>query len=525
MRVSILEMNTQIVNCKAVVQEGPRKGETCKFPPLENGYCGRHIRNKEYDDGISEGKKWCRFFFRGCNNTTIKSSTACDTCKNKKHEGKDICKHEGCPHHTKDDFCKKHERDVYYIEEKEKGFKYCDIARGCFSICNGDKKSCDECLEKFRIQDKERFDERKQLHIALKNVNSIVRICVDCGKDFDMYKTFQNNESKRCKHCNTSQHNQDIKRNETRSINRNYKNESFNNKERYYKEYINNAIKRDYEFKLNFEEFSEIVDKECFYCHHNILEETNGIDRVDNSKGYTKENTVSCCEMCNRMKHAYHPIFFLEKCNIIGKSEFPAKEFYTIWNQYYSEHPHNYTNYKKTTIEKREFFFEITQQQWDTLTRQQCYLCGFKSINGVGLDRVDSSIKGYTYANVRPCCGSCNIMKLDYDLLKFIDKCKKISEIWKSTDFFKDIPIIKKENKILQTTNEKRKVWKAEGIYYTILNNQEQDFYEWCKEVYTQEELQTLCIDVKKDPKEKALEYLSKLLNTLKKRRMRLKKG
>ena len=83
--------------------------------------------------------------------------------------------------------------------------------------------------------------------------------------------------------------------------------------------------------------------------------------------------------------------------------------------------------------------------------------------------------------------------------------------------------LTKKEKKVLQTTNEKRKVWKAEGIYYTILNNQEQDFYEWCKEVYTKEELQELCIDVKKDTKEKALEYLSKLINTLKKRRMRLK--
>jgi hypothetical protein len=28
----------------------------------------------------------------------------------------------------------------------------------------------------------------------------------------------------------------------------------------------------------------------------------NGIDRVDNKKGYTEENCVSCCGLCNRMK-------------------------------------------------------------------------------------------------------------------------------------------------------------------------------------------------------------------------------
>ena len=28
----------------------------------------------------------------------------------------------------------------------------------------------------------------------------------------------------------------------------------------------------------------------------------NGIDRIDNNKGYTKENCVPCCDICNRIK-------------------------------------------------------------------------------------------------------------------------------------------------------------------------------------------------------------------------------
>ena len=60
-------------------------------------------------------------------------------------------------------------------------------------------------------------------------------------------------------------------------------------------------------------------------------------------------------------------------------------------------------------------------------------------------------------------------------------------------------------------------------MYYTILANKEPEFYEFNKEILTKEELEKLCLDVKKDTKEKAVEYLSKLLNTLKVRKQRLK--
>ena len=513
--------NIPVKVCKAIIQEGPRKGKSCEFPPSDNGYCGRHERNKIYDDGISEGKKWCRFFFRGCNNNVTNSLT-CESCLKKKHEGKELCNHEGCKHHVKEGkFCKKHERDIYYIEEKEKGFKYCDISRGCFNICNDNKKSCEECLEKERQKDKEKFDKRKELHNALKKVNSNIRICVDCGNEFEKYMTQHNNESLRCIKCKNIVHNQDLKR---INRNRNEKNENFIHKERYYKVYINGALKRDYEFLLNFEEFSELVDKECYYCHHKNESEVNGLDRVDNTKNYTKENTVPCCELCNRIKHAYHPIFFIEKCKIIGNSEFPDKEFYNKWKDYYLRTCYIiYSTYKKSVIEQRKMTFEITESQWDILTRQPCYLCGYKQINGIGLDRVDNTIRGYTFTNVRPCCGSCNNMKNEIDLETFVNHCKKVSEVWKSTEFFNNIPVIEKCPKTLQVVPENRKVWKALGLYYTILNNQEKEFYDFYNSVLKEKELEELCLQVKKDPKEKALEYLSKFLRMLKARRKRNK--
>ena len=43
----------------------------------------------------------------------------------------------------------------------------------------------EECLDKEKIKDKERFDKRKELYNALKQVNSDKRICVDCGKKLE----------------------------------------------------------------------------------------------------------------------------------------------------------------------------------------------------------------------------------------------------------------------------------------------------------------------------------------------------
>ena len=36
----------------------------------------------------------------------------------------------------------------------------------------------------------------------------------------------------------------------------------------------------------------------------------NGIDRVDSSKGYTKENSVTCCKHCNTAKNIMSDISF-----------------------------------------------------------------------------------------------------------------------------------------------------------------------------------------------------------------------
>ena len=76
--------------------------------------------------------------------------------------------------------------------------------------------------------------------------------------------------------------------------------------------YKRGARKRNLEFELTLEYFKENWNKKCKYCGSDI--KGVGFDRVDNSKGYTIENIVNCCEMCNRMKLNYSEEDFINQC-------------------------------------------------------------------------------------------------------------------------------------------------------------------------------------------------------------------
>jgi len=82
----------------------------------------------------------------------------------------------------------------------------------------------------------------------------------------------------------------------------------------------NYRIKRGWgKSDIDFEHFKCLCKSKCFYCgefNSNVIKDIrgeqiisdailkyNGIDRIDSSIGYTKENTVSCCKNCNRAKN------------------------------------------------------------------------------------------------------------------------------------------------------------------------------------------------------------------------------
>jgi hypothetical protein len=90
--------------------------------------------------------------------------------------------------------------------------------------------------------------------------------------------------------------------------------------------YKTNAKSRKHLFDLTKEEFKKLTKQNCYYCGmeprqvskrnnkhraHNGNYIYNGIDRLDNSKGYTVENSVPCCKMCNLFKNKYTKQEFL----------------------------------------------------------------------------------------------------------------------------------------------------------------------------------------------------------------------
>jgi hypothetical protein len=78
-----------------------------------------------------------------------------------------------------------------------------------------------------------------------------------------------------------------------------------------FRSYENHANDRNLAFDLSIEEFKNITQQNCFYCgvapfttrkYKNNHFTYNGIDRVDNSLGYSLENAVPCCKICNSAK-------------------------------------------------------------------------------------------------------------------------------------------------------------------------------------------------------------------------------
>lgn len=80
-----------------------------------------------------------------------------------------------------------------------------------------------------------------------------------------------------------------------------------------YNKYKDRARKKNIDFNLSLELFEIETQKKCYYCNSTPQSSYktgtgkkryfyNGLDRVDNTKGYTKDNIVPCCKVCNRAK-------------------------------------------------------------------------------------------------------------------------------------------------------------------------------------------------------------------------------
>ncbi len=77
--------------------------------------------------------------------------------------------------------------------------------------------------------------------------------------------------------------------------------------------YKNRALERGFTFTLTKDECLKLFTSNCHYCHcppSQVIKQKgwfgefcyNGIDRVNNKRGYENNNCVTCCKWCNGAK-------------------------------------------------------------------------------------------------------------------------------------------------------------------------------------------------------------------------------
>lgn len=109
--------------------------------------------------------------------------------------------------------------------------------------------------------------------------------------------------------------------------------------------YKRQAVKRGLLFSLTKEEFRNLTSSHCHYCkiepsssvtdHDRLYGDYmhNGIDRLDNAKGYELSNTITCCGICNRAKMTTGYYKFLEWIERIQSNASHVNEIYEPVNR------------------------------------------------------------------------------------------------------------------------------------------------------------------------------------------------
>jgi hypothetical protein len=81
------------------------------------------------------------------------------------------------------------------------------------------------------------------------------------------------------------------------------------------------AKKRGMTWNISEDQFVSLINGDCHWCGVEPQPRTdkqfrgdvaNGVDRVDNTRGYEPDNVVSCCSTCNRAKGALSEQEFLD---------------------------------------------------------------------------------------------------------------------------------------------------------------------------------------------------------------------
>lgn len=180
------------------------------------------------------------------------------------------------------------------------------------------------------------------------------------------------------------------------------------------------AKSREYEWALDDDVAIEKMSNPCFYCGVLAVDWVHGLDRLDNFRGYTPDNTVGCCAQCNKMKLCIDAHTFLQRCvHISGLEKHPV-----AWPD---TKPGNLSRYRANAKTKKRAF-ELTKEAYDELANLPCVYChrDITETNTSGIDRIDNDL-GYVPGNMQPCCSECNVMRGALTVEAFLEKVSRIA--------------------------------------------------------------------------------------------------
>jgi hypothetical protein len=399
----------------------------------------------EYTDSMLEQLRLCS----GCTKMHYMTDTkyvTCEGCRTREKPKSNVvlCKSNNCKFKKSDenDYCGKHQLCVFVDETTANGEKVCvNYLRGCRTQLDMSYKytRCGVCLKKDREKDRAKRGKVAEQNTQIENSESIIanKYCTTCCKECDIHDfvgELHHTITKTCKACRIQNKIQDAKRNkEDRYI------LERQNQFVAYGKYIKDTSSRNIPFDLTFEQYEHIICESCYYCDITEPEKGfNGIDRKNSDVGYIVENCVSCCKICNKLKGTLDDNCFIRRIGHI-LSYNNAVDMDMSFPELFGNHIAG--KYKKfiKNADERQLTFELSQEQFDEITAENCYICGKQNteIHKNGIDRFNNAI-GYILENCLPCCTECNFMKGIYSYGVFIDKLQAIynkhKELFRNTN-------------------------------------------------------------------------------------------
>eukprot|EP00968_Pinguiococcus_pyrenoidosus_P015587 scaffold1445_cov235-Pinguiococcus_pyrenoidosus.AAC.5 len=192
----------------------------------------------------------------------------------------------------------------------------------------------------------------------------------------------------------------------------------------------------------------ELLTCPCFFCgqEQEIDEDfkISCIGRIDTEEGLTDENSIPCCKACIVGKGIMSARDFIKSCHFVSSNRQKQdgdevtfsqptsnRDFAEVYKTYTNKHNRrpcravDFTMYK-ANAKQRHIQWNLTENEFNMLTKKECFYYGRQGSNICGVDRIDSD-GSYDLDNVVPACSCCNRMKSYFP--GFIDRCKRVATI------------------------------------------------------------------------------------------------